>query len=44
MSRIVPGHRALAGQLADRLGVEGFQQVLRSLRQLSEALETVDLG
>lgn len=41
MARIGPGHRALAEQLAEQLGIEGFQQVAAALRNLSEALDAV---
>ena len=39
MARIGPDHRALAEQLADRLGLEEFERVLPALQRLSAALE-----
>lgn len=42
--RIGPAHRALADQLAGRLGVAEFQRVADSLEKLSAALDGIEQG
>ena len=42
VTRISPGHRALAEQLANELGIEGFQQAISALRRLSDALDSIE--
>lgn len=41
MSRIGPGHAALAARLAEELGAEGFAETVRVLERLSEAVDAV---
>lgn len=42
--RINPGHAALAAQLSGHLGVERWEAALAGLRDLSEALESLESG
>lgn len=42
ISEIGPAHQELADRLAAELGLEGFQEVLGSLRRLSAALDRID--
>ena len=39
--KIDPGHAALAGRLAEHLGIEDFERALDALTRLSEALDAV---
>ncbi|ACZ85139.1 MarR family winged helix-turn-helix transcriptional regulator [Streptosporangium roseum] len=40
--RIAPGQRALAGRLAEHLGLDEFQRAREALETLSRALEAID--
>ncbi|PPK62767.1 MarR family winged helix-turn-helix transcriptional regulator [Actinokineospora auranticolor] len=42
VQRVTPAHRALAADLADRLGDERFAEIAAAVERLAEALDTLD--
>ncbi|MGN9843045.1 MarR family winged helix-turn-helix transcriptional regulator [Nonomuraea sp. H19] len=44
ITKIVPGHQALADRLVGELGLDGARECLEALRRLSAALDRLDEG